>query len=294
MMRLILFLLLIHLTLCAAIAVFSAFSLLKIHFAAFSLFFVPIFGPACLLALDLGKRLHRSGSTRVSEGKLQVQSEILRSIPTPDGCDADIVPLEEAMLLNRSGIRRNLMLELLQGDPEEFYDLLEQARLNDDVEVVHYATTAMSELNKKYDLLLQKCTEACREAPEDRAALEALCDCLKIHLSLGLARGQVALLRRQEYIRALTKLEQLEETREILSRLAHQQLIAADPDAAEETVARMAERFPDAEETWMLRLACHVCRRDGRALQALLRSAQESSVYFRREAASQLAFWGER
>jgi hypothetical protein len=37
------------------------------------------------------------------------------------------------------------MLDIMREDPAEFIQLLQQARLNDDIEVTHYASTAMME-----------------------------------------------------------------------------------------------------------------------------------------------------
>ena len=70
--------------------------------------------------------------------------------------DEKIVPLEEALLINKPGVRRELIMDVLNDDPEEYMDILKQARMNEDVEVVHYAITAMVELSKEYDFRLQK------------------------------------------------------------------------------------------------------------------------------------------
>lgn len=52
--------------------------------------------------------------------------------------------------------RRKLILSVLTDDPVQYYDLLEQARLNDDSEVVHYAATAMAQISKQADAALQR------------------------------------------------------------------------------------------------------------------------------------------
>ena len=47
-------------------------------------------------------------------------------------------------------------MNVLNDNPGEYVELLKQARMNEDVEVVHYAITAMVELSKEYDYRLQK------------------------------------------------------------------------------------------------------------------------------------------
>ena len=66
-----------------------------------------------------------------------------------------IVPLQEALLINDASTRRQLIMDILYHDTGEYVDVLNRARMNDDVEVVHYATTAMVELQKDYEERLQ-------------------------------------------------------------------------------------------------------------------------------------------
>ena len=51
--------------------------------------------------------------------------------------------------------------------------LLHQARLNEDVEVVHYATTILSELTAKYDERLRQLEERVQKEPN---SLERHCE----------------------------------------------------------------------------------------------------------------------
>ena len=74
------------------------------------------------------------------------------------------------MLLNQPGVRRKLIMDVLNDDPGEYMELLKKARMNDDVEVVHYAITAMVELSKDYDYRLQQIERRYARQPEDPAA----------------------------------------------------------------------------------------------------------------------------
>ena len=77
--------------------------------------------------------------------KLRVDDELHRSIRVEDRAGtAATVPLEEAPILDTAEQRRKPILSVLTEDPVQYYDLLQQARMNDDSEVVHYAATAMA------------------------------------------------------------------------------------------------------------------------------------------------------
>lgn len=91
----------------------------------------------------------------------RVDDELHRSIRVESRENAaSTVPLEEALLLDSAEQRRKLILSVLTDDPVQYYDLLEQARLNDDSEVVHYAATAMAQISKQADAALQRLRSA--------------------------------------------------------------------------------------------------------------------------------------
>ena len=65
--------------------------------------------------------------------------------------DALTVPLEEAMTVNDSHVSRKLMMKLLHTSPENYVELLKKVTTSDDVELTHYATTAMMEIQSDYE-----------------------------------------------------------------------------------------------------------------------------------------------
>ena len=74
-------------------------------------------------------------------------------------------------MINEPRVRRELIMDVLNDDPEEYMDLLKQARMNEDVEVVHYAITAMVELSKEYDFRLQKMEKLYAALPPNSVTL---------------------------------------------------------------------------------------------------------------------------
>ena len=203
----------------------------------------------------------------------------------------NVVPLEGAMNISSSDVRRKLMMDILTNDSSTFYALLEQARLNDDVEVVHYATTAMSELGKKYDLMLQKCARHHRENPDSAEALQQYCDCLKQYLNLGLVRGRIAAVRRKEYIAALEKLTALSPTPENYAELAQMQMENDAFDDADHTLCAMEAQFPANESAWLLRLQFHVRQHHGEAVHRMVQAAPDTGIYFSKKGREQIRFW---
>ena len=170
-------LLLLHICGCILVFLLAASRVLPVRMSMFPMVvLVPVFGSICAILLGIHKR-RNGASADVQVDRFQVENSIYRSMGMMgedenqpvvsleeamilnstdtrrnlmiDLLKENVVPLEEALNISSSDVRRKLMMDILTNDSSTFYALLEQARLNDDVEVVHYATTAMSELGKK-------------------------------------------------------------------------------------------------------------------------------------------------
>ena len=186
----------------------------------------------------------------------RVDDELHRSIRVENREDAvSTVPLEEALLLDSAEQRRKLILSVLTDDPVQYYDLLEQARLNDDSEVVHYAATAMAQISKQADA-----------AQLQRQQLERL---LKMQLAD----------------------QPKEEQYGLGCRLAKVQLELAEYAAAEQTLAELTARWPVRETPWLLRLRSAAARKDGAELARWLAEMERAQVYLSAAGRREVDFW---
>ena len=146
------FLILLHIVCCVLVWLGIKTHLLKVKKYLMALvIFVPFWGTVCVLLLHLQMLTRRDNRIEPGVEKLRVNEEIYKNIfQAVSDTDKKIVPLEEALLINEPGVRRELIMDVLNDDPEEYMDLLKQARMNEDVEVVHYAITAMVELCRRW------------------------------------------------------------------------------------------------------------------------------------------------
>lgn len=135
---------------------------------------------------------HQDKKREIGIEKMKINEEIYRSIIAPkEESDRNIVPLEEVLLIDEAAMRRDLIMNVLNDDPENYIDMLKQARMNDDVEVVHYAITGMVELSKEYESRLQKIEYRYAKEPENQQLISEYCDFLQEYLSQGLLEGQM-------------------------------------------------------------------------------------------------------
>lgn len=59
------------------------------------------------------------------------------------------IPIEEALIINDYATRRRTLMEIFKYNPMKYTKTLKKAVANDDTETVHYASTIISELQKK-------------------------------------------------------------------------------------------------------------------------------------------------
>lgn len=205
-------LLLLHILTCAALYYgykYQRLNLKKVYMPFVIL--IPFWGVLCVLLLNV-KAITDSGKKKeIGIEKMRVNEEIYKNIFSGITQERkEVVPLEEALIINSPSQRRKLIMDVLYDNPEEYIDLLYEARMNDDVEVVHYATTAMSELSKEYDLKIQKMEHDYAKNSNDEAILSDYCELLEKYISSGLMQGQPLILQRNQYEQLLEKKEILE------------------------------------------------------------------------------------
>ena len=226
--------------------------------------------------------------------KLRVDDELHRSIRVEDRAGtAATVPLEEALILDTAEQRRKLILSVLTEDPVQYYDLLQQARMDDDSEVVHYASTALAQISKEADLKLQQQEQRYAAAPGDAKVLEEYCDYLESYLDGGFVQGKAAEIQRHQLEQLLKKrLDALGRRSYTLEcKLAAAQLALAEYDRAEATLDALTARWPQRETPWLLHLRMAAALRDGAAIQKTLHDIEEKEVYLSAKGRETVRFW---
>ena len=256
---------------------------------------VPVWGPLCVLLLHTSNRLTGGCLREQTLEKLRINEEIHESILVADNEGEDtVVPLEEALLVNSPAQKRKLILSVLTDDPAGYYDLLQQARMDRDSEVVHYASTALSQITKEADLKLQKQEQRYAAAPDDAAVLEEYCDYLGSYLESGFVQGKAAEIQYHQLEQLLKKrLENRNGRRSctLECRLADVQLSLAEYDRAGKTLEDLIDRWPQRETPWLLRLRLAAALRDGAAIRETLRQIEEKEVYLSAKGRETVRFW---
>lgn len=284
-------LLLIHALVCLVLWTLIKLGMLQVrgHMLP-AMVLVPLWGPLLLVLCARGEAFGDALEDGTLES-LRLNDEIRRGmqVQVREG-DAGVVPLEEALIVNDPSDRRRLMLSMLTEDPDAYLAQLQSAKLNDDVEVAHYAATAVAQISKESDLKLQQLERAFKTDPSTEN-LGAYCDYLGTYLDSGLAEGRVEQIQRQQYARLLARRCEREDGAALRIRYAAALADADELDEAEAVIMQLVAEVPDEQEAWMLCLRLAVMRCDGEAVQQVIDAIDNQHVYLSAENRDKLAFW---
>lgn len=210
---------LIHICLCLLIFVCMRSGALKAPMSMFPLVAcIPLWGALCVVAAEGVSRSRQKGrqtdrrNTGQVEPSLPSEEDRLPSSPAPsrstkkEFSGLDVVPLEEAMLVNDPPTRRKLIMEVLRGAPALDLSMLKEVGFMGDTEVTHYATTVMVEMQEEFeaDLLLKK--NRWQSDPNSTEATEQYAASLQKYIESGLLEGSILQHRRTQYANLLDAL----------------------------------------------------------------------------------------
>lgn len=284
----------IHMVLCALVFLGIYGKILKVNpYMFFVALCVPGWGILLVLILHFQIGMRRDGKKEIGVAKLEVESELYQSIVVDDKKNANrTIPMEEALIVNSSQVRRSLILDVLHDNPKEYVEFLQKAGNNDDTEVVHYAVTAMVEIFKENDDTLHALEREYRAHPGDFQILQEYTDFLWHCLSGHMMQGQVEQINRELFASLMKEKRTFATCKEDEEKVILNELERKNYTEALEGLQRMQKNYPDEEETYLLWIQYYASLQRGEDLRRILNQMKEREIYLSAKGKEALAFWG--
>lgn len=285
--------LLVHTAVCVLAYILSKAEILKCsRFSVWLAFLVPVWGFVCMVILEVRSRVSTEASREVDVERMAANDEVHRSILMDEDTVADtVVPLEEALLINDVSTRRELMMDVMYADPGDYVSQLQAARMNDDTEVVHYAVTALVELQKEYDLEFQRLERVLALDPDDDQALGEIISLTERYLLSGLPEGGARDIQLVNYTDHLAKRLAKAESVVLRAKKAEADLKLGRYDSADEGIARMLELWPRDERGYLLLIKYYALVKDRAGIEETLEKIRRNNVYLSPSGRNQVGFW---
>lgn len=283
----------VHLVICATLCLLHHAGILKVegHLLPFMVM-VPLWGPLSVLLMHSRAVLRAGRRMPIGLQEMKIEDSERQGILVDDRTDfTNTVPLEEALIVNNPRQRRSLILSILNEDPGRYADLLSQARLNEDVEVVHYAATAMAQISAKEDIALQQRMEEYERNRDSDEALDRYREALEHYLKSSMEQGYARTLQMRRYADLLAeRLKRHNDYRTVCS-LAKTQMDLGSFDAASRTIEAALSAWPRQGDVWLMKLRLEAARHDGEAVQRTVRHIKDDHIYLGGRGHDILRFW---
>jgi hypothetical protein len=252
---------------------------------------IPFWGALSALMITYlikrGKVGSRSGNLEAMRGGFQDPQDL--RVETGEG--QNIVPLEDALIMDDSSVRRSVMLDVLMSDARGYMPVINQARMNDDVEVVHYATTAMVELSKEYELKLQEFSTEYAENPTKEGLLDEYVEFLGQYIASGMIQGQLLEIQRNTYQQLLSVKVVINPNIDDYEKLVRAFLASRQYPKADASLGIMEEQWPGDERNWLLRFRYYVETGSGQKIKDMIQSVRDSGEYYSKDIREIIEFW---
>jgi tetratricopeptide (TPR) repeat protein len=234
-----------------------------------------------------------SGKKTIEVDDFKLEKQDTRGVSlSQDDMLFSVVPLEEAIYINDAKTRRDFMMDIIGQDPAEYIELLKKAKFNDDVEVIHYASTAIMEIQRKYELTLHKKEAKLADNPDDVELLDSYNLSLKNYIGSGLIEEKLLTIQRSRYLESLKKRMTLPPVeRETYYEMADNLLEMNQIADAEVILNKALQRWPMDETFWMLQMKlCHQTGNTEKRNQVIT-TLSHSRRHMSAETREALGFW---
>lgn len=283
----------VHLVICATLCLLHHAGILKVegHLLPFMVM-VPLWGPLSVLLMHSRAVLRAGRRMPIGLQEMKIEDSERQGILVDDRTDyANTVPLEEALIVDNPRQRRNLMLSILNENPGQYANLLSQARLNEDVEVVHYAATAMAQISAKEDIALQQRMEEYERNRDSDEALDRYREALEHYLKSSMEQGYARTLQMRRYADLLAERLKRHNDYRTACSLAKTQMDLGSFDAASRTIEAALSAWPRQGDVWLMKLRLEAARHDGEAVQRTVRHIKDDHIYLGGRGHDILRFW---
>jgi hypothetical protein len=277
---------------CVYLILFAKISLRKEHIIPIVL--LPLVGPLMALAIEFLHRSDQQGKTPLPIELLTPERDILWRALKSFHENGDIVPLEEAILIDDVKTRRKFMLQTLYEDPLKYLDILMLAKNNDDVDTAHYATTTISHTQRVFQLTTQKLSAAVKEQPNNIALLDQYIESLDKYIGSGLLEEHLLRNLRLVYNETLDKkLDIIKNDKPTLIRKLRNSIDLRDYTSALRTSELLKEQWPEDEQTWIESLRVCVEGEDHVRLYETVAEIKRNNINWTSQGKAQVSTWVE-
>jgi len=253
---------------------------------------LPFWGFMAVMFLHFEVLFKRDDTISVGVEKMKLDSVLYKGISVDEKKNDDsLVAIEEALIINSPKERREIIMDVLNDNPKEYVEFLQKAGNNEDPEVVHYAVTAMVEISKENDYVLQSLSREYAKDPDDFNVLTRYCDFLWSVLEQNLMSGQVEIMNRNLFSQLVSQKLKIKESLEDYIHYFENEFSLQNYTAAGEILSKADKLYGNFEEVILLKLKYYSQLKQNDKIKELIDDIQSKKVFVSRRVKEAIAFW---
>jgi len=253
---------------------------------------IPLFGPIAALLTDILNAFTKGEKKPVELQTLGLSEDIYWKTIKRREEEKNIVPLEDALVLNNRGIRRKLMLDTLLDDPMRYLDVLMLARDNDDIDTAHYANTTIAKIQREFQLKIQQLAVEYERDPDGVKILDQYIDTTGKYIESGLADAYLLQRQRLMFAELLQKKLALEpHNKEILIKKIRNSIALNNLTSAFEASEMLKQSYPENEQSWIETLRVCLAAFDEKRLKETVSEIRRRDIDWIQTGREQVSAW---
>lgn len=253
---------------------------------------VPFFGALCLLILIIKEKKGDLGQQDFMHEQSSIMQALYKRIEVEEDMDMQVVPLEEAILINDSKVRHSLMINILHKNPNEYINILKRASSSDDTEVTHYASTMMMEIMTEYEKNLQQYEKKHKNHELDDEELREYILYLDEFIKSGLVSGNIQLLYEKRLLEIIEEyLKNHENAGKILFISIEICLNTGENEKAYSMLEKAIKKYPNDERLYRLLGHYYDKTNNMDAMKKMIEKIKSENIYLSQSGREWLEFW---
>lgn len=205
-----------------------------------------------------------------------------------------VVPLEEALVVNDTATRRSLIIDVLYSNPNDYISQLYEAKANGDTEVVHYAATALAEIQKEYDLAFQSILKRRALNPDDKNLENEYLVTMERYINSNLLTGDALNGQLRKYCELLEEKLNKNEIKgrwSLLNKKANADLKLRDVMALDHDIELMMEHWPDRDGVYRFKMQSAMLKKDSSMIKSIIAEIYRKDIHVSSELKNLISFW---
>jgi len=252
--------------------------------------FIPLWGIFCAAAV-IRTSQYESDDKLTAEDSLDFSFSVSSRIFELDE-QSDIIPLEEAMLINDSFTRRTLVMEILQKNPAQYLPVLKKAGFIGDAEVMHYSAATIMNMQEELETELFKAKHQYQLEPDAVSNIKYYVQILQKYINSCFLEGNAMWYKRIQYGHLLSKLiSSFPDDFDIFLQWLDNQIELGENRISQEAIETAIQKWGSDERLLLLSMKLNVRMKCAKGIQDTVSMIEKNQTFLSPKIKEITKFW---